>query len=451
MNIRIITFFLLFAPFVFSSVFTVKKDGSGDFTSIQQAVDAASNFDEIIVYPGTYEESLKITKETYLHSSDPFDSSVVESTIIYSTNSNVSTINFEYFYLGKYTNTILTGFTIKNGLYGVYCDNNNKIKIRYNIVEDNWNDGIHGVDGLICSNIIRNNIDDGISYSHGIIEHNTIYNNRSDGIYGCNNIIRYNNIYENWSDGIHSSGGNDGMISENQVHNNKSGGINYCNATIVSNHVYQNQGCGIYDCDNDVIYNKIYDNSGSGISYCGGLIEHNTIVSNIASYSGGGLYNCNGTIRNNLIIFNRAQYGGGLYNCKAYIANNTIAYNFGGGIENAVGVIYNCIIWGNDGSQIADGGIPMNCCVQGGTNTNNNCITNNPQFISNANFRLQDNSLCIDTGFNLPDINTWTDLDGNDRVYNTVVDIGCYELTPEPFLPYFLLAVIVISGRILKY
>jgi len=39
---------------------TVKQDGSGDFTSIQQAIDSAVNYDTVLVYPGIYYEHLKI-------------------------------------------------------------------------------------------------------------------------------------------------------------------------------------------------------------------------------------------------------------------------------------------------------------------------------------------------------------------------------------------------------
>ena len=44
-----------------SQVITVKQDGTGDFTVIQEAIDASVNGDTIIVYPGTYYENLDLT------------------------------------------------------------------------------------------------------------------------------------------------------------------------------------------------------------------------------------------------------------------------------------------------------------------------------------------------------------------------------------------------------
>lgn len=45
---------------VSAQTITVKQDGSGDFTSIQQAIDSAANYDTVLVYPGVYYEHLKI-------------------------------------------------------------------------------------------------------------------------------------------------------------------------------------------------------------------------------------------------------------------------------------------------------------------------------------------------------------------------------------------------------
>ncbi len=441
-KIKLFIFLVIITRLAFCTVYTVKKDGSGDFITIQEALNTSSDFDEIVVYPGIYEESIYVNKEIYLHSTAPLNQSIVESTVIQSTNSNAKTVRFG----SGLTNTTVAGITIQNGHFGIYCYSYNKINIKHNIIENNWNDGIHYINGLICSNIIRNNMDDGIYYSNSIIEYNTINNNRNNGINNCNNIIRHNDIYENWNRGIYYC---DDLIFDNTIHNNNDDGISSSDAIIISNLIYQNQGDGIAICNpSNIAYNIISDNLGSGIINCDSLIEQNIIVSNIASY-GGGVSSCSGTIRNNLIAFNRTDNNGALYNCDAYVANNTIVNNFGGGIKEFNGVIYNCIIWGNEGSQIADGGILMNCCVQGGS-TANNCITSNPQFVSAVDFRLQDNSPCVDTGFNLPDINNWIDLDGNDRVYNEIVDIGCYEVIPEPFTQHILLISIVIFCRLIK-
>ena len=44
----------------FKDVYAVKKDGTGDFTTIQAAVDAVSTGDSIFIYNGTYTENIDL-------------------------------------------------------------------------------------------------------------------------------------------------------------------------------------------------------------------------------------------------------------------------------------------------------------------------------------------------------------------------------------------------------
>ncbi|MBP6872578.1 MAG: T9SS type A sorting domain-containing protein [Bacteroidales bacterium] len=48
---------------VYPQVITVKQDGTGDFTIIQEAVDIANDGDTIIVYPGVYFENVDLTEK----------------------------------------------------------------------------------------------------------------------------------------------------------------------------------------------------------------------------------------------------------------------------------------------------------------------------------------------------------------------------------------------------
>lgn len=62
----LITIFLILALQVnttMASQLTVSQDGSANFTSIQEAVDNASNGDTIVVYPGTYAEKIQLSLE----------------------------------------------------------------------------------------------------------------------------------------------------------------------------------------------------------------------------------------------------------------------------------------------------------------------------------------------------------------------------------------------------
>ncbi|MFH1421154.1 MAG: right-handed parallel beta-helix repeat-containing protein [Planctomycetota bacterium] len=187
------------------------------------------------------------------------------------------------------------------------------------------------------------------------------------------------------------------------------------------------------------------------------IISNNTSTNEYGSGDGAGICcftNGNATIINCSITNNMSDYGGGMsiYAAAPVITNCTIVDNsaleYGGGVyyygENNGTIINNSVIWGNTvggaGNQIfADSALTLNNCnystnatdVAGeGTITANSCIHSDPLFINpaNLNFRLQISSPCIDSGNNtyLP-VDVTTDLDGNDRIVNTTVDIGAYE------------------------
>jgi hypothetical protein len=96
-----------------STTWHIKQDGTGNFTTIQEGIDASANTDTVLVYPGTYYENIiyngkNITVaslELITGNATYIDSTVIDGQRI---TSCVRLINEE-------TNTCLRGFTITNG------------------------------------------------------------------------------------------------------------------------------------------------------------------------------------------------------------------------------------------------------------------------------------------------------------------------------------------------
>ncbi|UCE39138.1 MAG: right-handed parallel beta-helix repeat-containing protein [Thermoplasmata archaeon] len=102
---------------------TVDDSGGAHFTSIQEAIDNAKDGNTVYVYSGTYFEHLTISKSIILMGEDR-DTVIIDGQgygkVIYLTGDNVR----------------ISGFTIQNGEYGIYCDESDSTKITYNIIRD---------------------------------------------------------------------------------------------------------------------------------------------------------------------------------------------------------------------------------------------------------------------------------------------------------------------------
>ncbi len=195
------------------------------------------------------------------------------------------------------------------------------------------------------------------------------------------------------------------------------------------------------------------------------LSIENIILTNGLSSMGGGFYcnnNYNLNLSNLLIYGSSSNKGGGLHCCASYLTltNVTSVRNeaiFGGGMYCWQGTsvnLINCIFYYDlysDEVYFAPYNYYYAPCqitvsysnIQGGESagivTNNWGTVNwldgnidyNPMFVDpdNGDYRLQTSSPCIDagnpdtTGLNLPDY----DLDGNPRIVNGIIDMGCYE------------------------
>jgi len=271
-------------------------------------------------------------------------------------------------------------------------------------------------------------------------------------------------------------GGNGGGVAHSAMHD----------CTISDNDTL-NCGGGVYKglLTNCQLANNSCATNGAG-AY-NGVLNNCLVISNCAERLGGGASNAD--LTNCLVLDNVASFGGGanrgsLYDCV--VSNNTASVsgggiysvtaircvvadnecgNWGGGV--CMGECQNCIIYGNRAPKGNGGGtasaVSINCTIYGntcssrgggtfGTATNFNCIvygntagqdtnidsrmasfnsfTGNPRFVDAANgdFRLLGDSPCIDMGNNKY-VSSETDIRGNARIQNGVVDLGAYEFT----------------------
>ena len=168
-NLLFLTFLIL-PTLLSATILTVKQDGSGDFTVIQEACLAASSGDTILVYPGTYFENLYLNRSIDLTLASLFfitqDRSYIHNTII-NGNQSGGCIYINGTGLSKIT---VTGLTLTNGIGfgstmvggGIRVNESNNVHLNSNIICNNI-----AVDGggiflmfsklFLSGNIIKNN------------------------------------------------------------------------------------------------------------------------------------------------------------------------------------------------------------------------------------------------------------------------------------------------------
>ena len=103
-----------------STLWEIKQDGAGDFTTIAEGINAANSGDTVLVYPGTYYENLEFRGEdiilTSLYGVESNDRRYIRETII-DGGSRYGTVVM--FYQDETNDAVLNGFTIQNGVYGI--------------------------------------------------------------------------------------------------------------------------------------------------------------------------------------------------------------------------------------------------------------------------------------------------------------------------------------------
>jgi hypothetical protein len=187
-----------------SQVITVKQDGTGNYTEIQDAIDGAGYGDTVLVYPGTYYENLDFNGQSLtlaslnLTTGDPV---YIHSTIIDGNHAGgcITLITGEH-------KVIIHGFTIQNGWKrsqpdgffetyggGILMYTIDTLKVFNSIIKNNEVNG--GGGGICCvygylflsGTTISGNYGSGLMVGlNGFAEF--------DSIYRCNIYLNYNEI-----------------------------------------------------------------------------------------------------------------------------------------------------------------------------------------------------------------------------------------------------------------
>lgn len=365
---------------------------------------------------------------------------------------------------------IVTGTSPENYGGGAYINNVSKIIISHSSISNCKalrGAGIY-LNGNNCSPIISNNT----------IMYNTNDNDGGGAIYcdyGSNPLIANNTIKYNSAVGAGAFAGGITCSSSPTIINN----IISDNSTFMNGGGIQFSGGSNAVISNNTISNNTASTYGGGI-YCGSIsypVFKGNIISNNSASKGAGVFftaSSNATLSQSIICNNTATADGGgiCFESSSIptIVNSTIVNNNatnGGGIYcigSANPNIQNSILYGNTattGNEVYifdEGSDPTltYCDIQGGMNgiemngnfytgIYNNNIDTDPLFIAptsgsgqnhnglTANWALQNNSPCIDTG-NPATTTDSTDFIGNARVTVCRIDMGAYEYqTGTPF------------------
>lgn len=172
----------------------VGGNGSGNYSSIQDAIDNSSSEDTVFVYGGTYDGNLVINKSISLTGFDKNSTLIIGNMSLYTILIKSSWVN-------------VSGFTIQNSKMGIYIPGPSYLNnhISENIISGN-DEGIrlyNSSNNKITQNVINDHQNYGIIFyesSNNNISKNYLFNNIKAIFFGRwsnNNTIYNNNISEN--------------------------------------------------------------------------------------------------------------------------------------------------------------------------------------------------------------------------------------------------------------
>ena len=416
----------------------VGADGTGSFPTIQEAIDAAADGDEIVLAVGTYtgegNKNLSLGGKTItLRSTNPGSASVVAATIIDCEGQGRA---FRLYATYETPATVIDGLTITNANESGIQLYRSSPTIRRCIIRNNSNDGsgggiwsrLSGAQVIECR-IVENSSGEASGTGGGI------YLDRPSGatIAHCT-VSRNVSLY--YGGGIECSRSGDAvirncLITDNTTVYHSGAGISiwYNSSPVIANCVVSGNlahgtfadGGGIC-CSNGsnptlrgclVMGNEATESGGGIYATCPMRIQHCTIVDNWAGGTGGGIHCCGGeaelSLSNSILWDNTSP---GLYGRQLVVAGS-------GSWGFAAAEVGYSNVQGGQGSVVVDPGATLDW---GSGN-----ISGAPLF-ADADWRVSGDSPCVDAGDPnwTPDAGE-TDLDGHTRVLCGLTDMGAYE------------------------
>ncbi|MDD2666889.1 MAG: NosD domain-containing protein [Methanocellales archaeon] len=327
-----IALLLLASPAQASTTWYVDDDGGADFTTIQDAVNASTEGDTIIVRDGTYYENVVVNKSLTIRSENGSDFTTVQPSAAAGFKITADYVNISGFTVkgqGPYTydpewlgKVISHGFDIDHSNYCTITENT-ALCCGYGI-HVGWYSDNNTVSHNNCSwnrdHGIKLDYSDNNTISHNICR-GTWHDDNIDLTASTNNVISDNICIDGWDDGIYLSGSSYNTIVNNTCENNAEIGIHLTgpsntilNNTISINSSRTQQG-GITLCGNNTVMYNTITYTAYNVTY------------NIETLGNGGI--CSGE---NSIIYLNSNLDNVGYGSSANIWNSTemITYTYNG-------------------------------------------------------------------------------------------------------------------------
>ncbi len=258
------------------NILYVGGSGPGNYTSIQDAINAAYDGDTVKVYSGTYQETIDINKRINLIG-EGYSKTIIDG-------------NFEDH---KHCITIakngvnVSGFGVKNSYMG----------------HEFGGIGIQSTGNRIYDNYFYDNLYGAILFSgDNLLYNNKFSNNERDGIFikSSGNVIHNNNCstsYDRYGIWLYICSNN--IISNNTCNNNDKNGI--CLYQSTDNTIINNT------CSKNILYNGIFIYESSNNKIINNIVSHNNQIGISLVYSS----NNNAIVHNNLIANTQNAYDEG--------------------------------------------------------------------------------------------------------------------------------------------